>query len=164
MSSKNLRGGPLRNKMEDLFQLLRASAATLRSALGSNQKVGNIPGCFSFKPGLLEITQVPEPLDETILPFPKGHSIAVRQAGAHSAPIRQWVPGVTSVAVHVHLHIGNASLEHGGQIFVCPHGVNAVAGSTTDNECRRSVAGNRRRGVARKWRRPWINQADKIRP
>jgi hypothetical protein len=105
-----------------------------------SHKGGDVPGGFGFCAGLLQKSQIPEPINKSILPGAKRHSVAVRQPGAHARAVAQNLAGVPAIAIHMHFDVGNGCVKHRGEILVCPDGVNAVARASAYQERRRRAA------------------------
>ena len=70
-------------------------------------KLSGIPGRLGHDAGLLQETEISEPVDEPLLPRAERDAIAVRQPRGHPGTVGQRIPRVTSVAVDVPYPIGD---------------------------------------------------------
>src|SRR5947209_20459322 len=70
---------------------------------------------------------------------------------------------MSAIAVNVQFDIGNAGLKHGGEIFIGPDRVHAIAGAAASDEGRRGVARNGGSCAAGEGRGARIDQRDEVR-
>ena len=66
----------------------------------------DIFGRFRLHPWLLQKTHITEPFNEAVLPSAIRNIAAIRQPSRHAAALRQCVPGMTPIAVNMHLDVG----------------------------------------------------------
>ena len=78
---------------------------------------GRFAGGAGFQSGFLEKTAVAEPVDEAVLPFAERDAIAISKACRHSGTVRKGLARMTTMAIQVHLYIGNTGPEHGFVVF-----------------------------------------------
>lgn len=71
----------------------------------SGYKGRDVLGRLGFNPGLLQKSEIPEPVYESTLPGTERYARAVRQASR-----------VAAVAIHVHLNVRYAQFEHRAEV------------------------------------------------
>src|SRR5437016_1013337 len=87
------------------FRALSAGAAAFATALGLTEENGDVAGSLGFHCGLLQEAQIPEPVNEAVLPLAEWDAVAVGQSGAHAAAVAQQLARMAAIAVNVHLDV-----------------------------------------------------------
>src|SRR5581483_11748176 len=100
----------------------RSGTAPRTSQAGRmRDKIGDILCRLCRYAGLLQETEVSEPVDKPELPLAKRRIVPIRETAAHPAAVRQWVARMPADAIDVELDIGHADLQHCVEIFHRPH-------------------------------------------
>src|SRR2546422_1027113 len=132
-------------------------------ACNLSHKGGDVASGPGLHARLLQEAEIAKPFDKAVLPFAKRNAVAISEARGHAGAVAHLLARMPAVAVHVHFDVGDASLKHGGKIFIRPDCMHAITRPAARDECRRRVPRDRWVAASRERTRARINQRNKVR-